>query len=52
MSKKNWLFLLLFLGSLAAYIGLLYFTRRTDFAQLVLLFSLLFAAYTTFIQKT
>ena len=52
MSKKNGFFLLLFLGSLAAYIGLLYFTRRTDFTQLILLFTLLFAAYVPFTQKT
>jgi alpha-1,6-mannosyltransferase len=52
MSNKNGRFLLLSLLSLAAYIGLLYFTRRTDFAQLILLFALLFAAYAIFIQKT
>ena len=52
MSKKNGLFLLLSLGSLAAYIGLLYFTRRTDFTQLILLFTLLFAAYAAFTHKT
>lgn len=52
MSKKNGFFLLLCLASLAAYVGLLYFTRRTNFVQLILLFTLLFSAYVPFTQKT
>jgi hypothetical protein len=52
MSRQNWLFLLLLLASLAAYVGLLYFTQRTDFSQLILLFALLFAAYAVLTQRS
>jgi alpha-1,6-mannosyltransferase len=51
MKHPKSLFLLLILLSLAAYLLLIYFTPRTHFAQLIGLYTVLFAAYAFFISK-
>ena len=51
MGKYRWLSFALYLTSLLLYVGLAYYTPRSNFLQLILLYSLLFGCYLWIIKN-